>query len=107
MAGIHIITDQRPGEPDILTPIKHEPLRLMACGKLFIECPAPEGGGTRNPCRKQQISCVVDLMRQVSLMPTWARLGWGHLRSEVGPSELMVDALHSPVSIFWVPKWLR
>ncbi|SEG89456.1 hypothetical protein [Marinobacterium lutimaris] len=44
MAGIHIITDQRPGEPDIFTPIKHEPLRLKVCGKLFIECPAPEGG---------------------------------------------------------------
>lgn len=44
MSCVYIVTDQRPGEPDILTPAKHYPLVLSVNGKSVASCPAPANG---------------------------------------------------------------
>ena len=46
---IHLVTDVRPGEPDILTPVRHDPLRVTAeDGQLVHAAPAPPGGWTHD-----------------------------------------------------------
>lgn len=41
---IHLVTDVRPGEPDILTSVRHEPLLVTADnGRVVHTAPAPTG----------------------------------------------------------------
>ena len=45
---LHIITDLRPGEPDILTPVRHESLvvRVKGHSATQVRIPSPPGGWT-------------------------------------------------------------
>ncbi len=44
---LHLVTDQKPGEPDILSPIKHEALEIRSLsGQVLRTEPAPAAGWT-------------------------------------------------------------
>lgn len=48
MARVFIVTDQRSGEPDIVSPVQDQPLRLEGAGLQVATCPAPTGGWIRD-----------------------------------------------------------
>lgn len=45
---LHLITDLRPGEPDILTPVRHESLvvRVKSHSATHVRIPSPPAGWT-------------------------------------------------------------
>ncbi|HAZ6178585.1 TPA: hypothetical protein J8G71_004956 [Escherichia coli] len=52
---LHYITDQRPGEPDILTPVKHSRLIIKSLeGNEIYNQKAPDGGWTHELLSKVQ-----------------------------------------------------
>jgi len=59
---MHLITDTQPGEPDILSAIRHEPLQIADLSGEELACfPAPEEGWSHEGLCKRVAHLDIDL----------------------------------------------
>jgi len=59
---MHLITDTKPGEPDILSAIRHEPLQIAdLAGEELASFPAPEEGWSHDTLYHRVAQLDIDL----------------------------------------------